>query len=115
MTADEPAAVSAVIQELCGRQEVRPQDVVVLSGHGRDKSLVYNSKPGRWRFTDTPGRRGNALYFSSIRAFKGLEAQVVILCELGNLQDDSRDSQLYVGVSRARSHCVVVAPAPPPD
>jgi hypothetical protein len=57
---------------------------------------------------DERGRRG--IYFSSIRGFKGLESPVVILCELGDLDDDSRDQQLYVGLSRARNHCVIVSP-----
>jgi hypothetical protein len=35
---------------------------------------------------------------------------VVILCELGDLDQESRDNQIYVGMSRARNHCVIVAP-----
>ena len=72
---------------------------------------MYAQPAGRWRYTDKRGRRGDAVYFSSIRGFKGLEAPVVVLCELDNLDDETRDSQLYVGLSRARNHCVVVAPA----
>jgi hypothetical protein len=36
----------------------------------------------------------------------------VILCELEDIDDMSRDAQLYVGLSRARNHCVIVAPKP---
>jgi superfamily I DNA/RNA helicase len=50
------------------------------------------------------------VFFSSIRGFKGLESPVVILCELGDLDQESRDNQIYVGMSRARNHCVIVAP-----
>ena len=50
------------------------------------------------------------MYFSSIRGFKGLESPVVILCELEGLDDETRKRQLYVGISRARNHCVIVAP-----
>jgi superfamily I DNA/RNA helicase len=50
------------------------------------------------------------VFFSSIRGFKGLESPVVVLCELGDLDEESRDNQLYVGMSRARNHCVIVAP-----
>ena len=35
---------------------------------------------------------------------------VVVLCELDNLDQDSRNNQIYVGMSRARNHCVIVAP-----
>ena len=33
-----------------------------------------------------------------------------VLCELEDLDEATRDRQLYVGMSRARNHCVVVAP-----
>jgi hypothetical protein len=112
-TNDEPAAITGVLDRLCEGEDVRPQDVVVLSGHGRENSTVYGQGAGRWSYTDKRGRGGKSVFFSSIRGFKGLESPVVVLCELDNLDEQSRDSQLYVGLSRARNHCVVVAPKPP--
>lgn len=112
LTDDEPEALGAILDELCEQQDVPPQDVVVLSGHGRDHSDVFGSGAGDWRFTDKRGRAGKKVFFSSIRGFKGLESPVVVLCELDNLDDVSRDNQIYVGMSRARNHCVVVAPKP---
>jgi len=50
------------------------------------------------------------VFFSSIRAFKGLESPVVILCELEDIDDMTQNQQLYVAISRARNHCVVVLP-----
>jgi len=99
-----------VLENLCGKEEIRPQDVVVLSGHGRDHSQIYGHDAGRWRYTDKRGRRGSSVFFSSIRGFKGLESPVVVLCELDNLDAASRNNQIYVGMSRARNHCVIVAP-----
>lgn len=107
---DEPDAVAAVLDDLCGPEDIRPQDVVVLSAHGRDHSAIYGDDTGRWQYTDKRGRKGNKVFFSSIRGFKGLESPVVVLCELGDLDAQSRDNQLYVGMSRARNHCVIVAP-----
>jgi hypothetical protein len=109
-TNDEPAAVADALDELCEDQDIRPRDVVVLSAHGRDHSAIYGDDTGRWRYTDKRGRKGNNVFFSSIRGFKGLESPVVVLCELGDLDEESRDNQLYVGMSRARNHCVIVAP-----
>jgi hypothetical protein len=109
-TDDEPAAVAAALDDLCGREDVRPQDVVVLSAHGRENSAIYGATDGRWSYTDKRGRKGKHVFFSSIRGFKGLESSVVVLCELGDLDAQSRDNQLYVGLSRARNHCVIVAP-----
>jgi len=36
---------------------------------------------------------------------------VVVLCELEDLEDQTLGQQLYVAFSRAKTHCVVVAPA----
>ncbi len=46
----------------------------------------------------------------SIRRFKGLEREVVILCELPTA-GERLDELLYVGITRARGHLVVVGPA----
>jgi superfamily I DNA/RNA helicase len=89
---------------------VPPQDIVVLSAHGRENSQLRSALPGRYKLTDTRGERGRRVHFSSIRAFKGLESPVVILCELEDLDPETRDQQLYVGLSRARNHCVIVVP-----
>jgi hypothetical protein len=54
--------------------------------------------------------KSTGILFSSIRGFKGLESPVVVLCELEDLGDLSRSQQLYVGLSRARNHVVLVVP-----
>ena len=66
--------------------------------------------PGRYALTPERGKLGNYVQFASIRAFKGLESPVVILCELEDLKGDTYAQQLYVGLSRARNHCLIVAP-----
>jgi len=107
-TDDQPRAVAELLERLCREEEVPPQDVVVLSAHGVENSEVFNTMTGAYEFTRTRGEHGRKVYFSSIRGFKGLEAPVVILCELDDLEEQTREQQLYVGISRARSHCVIV-------
>ena len=107
---DQPATVSALIGELCGEGEVPPQDIVVLSSHGFDNSAVAQSKPAGLEFVKEYAPLGNKVRCSSIRGFKGLEAPVVILCELEGIDEETMDMQLYVGFSRAKNHCLVVAP-----
>jgi hypothetical protein len=109
-TDDQPTTVAGVIERLCGAEEILPQDVVVLSSHGRENSEVAGGLPGRYALTPERGKLGNYVQFSSIRAFKGLESPVVILCELEDLDEATYAQQLYVGLSRARNHCVIVAP-----
>lgn len=112
-TDDQAAKVASVLQRLCGREEVAPQDVVVLSSHGTasgNSRVAAAGRLGNYTLTEERGKLGNYVHFSSIRGFKGLESPVVILCELEDLDDESIDQQLYVGISRAKNHCVVVAP-----
>jgi AAA domain/Nuclease-related domain/UvrD-like helicase C-terminal domain len=109
-TDDQPATVAAVVERLCGTEEVPPQDVVVLSSHNVDRSEVGQAGlPRPYSFVREPVPLGPKIRFSSIRGFKGLESPVVVLCELEDL-DETIDQQLYVGISRARNHCVIVAP-----
>jgi hypothetical protein len=110
-TDDGPATVAALVQSMCGKHEVPPQDVVVLSAHGFEKSAVREVDAGGYEFVREPRTLGNYVQLSSIRAFKGLEAPAVILCELEDLDPETMDQQLYVGISRAKNHCAIVAPA----
>ena len=108
---DDPAKlITTRIAALCGEEEVPPQDIVVLSSHGIEKSAVAEAGCGEFTYTKEPKPVGPYIRFSSIRAFKGLESPVVILCELEDIEDETIDQQLYVGFSRARNHCIVVAP-----
>jgi len=108
-TDDTASTVAGVLGRLCGEEEVLEQDVVVLSSHGFDHSSLPGRLPGRYALVkDRQGRR--RVLFSSVRGFKGLESPVVVLCELEDLEDENVDAQLYVGISRAKNHCVIVAP-----
>ena len=109
---DQASEVAAVLDRLLGPDGAKPEDIVVLSSHGREKSAVYDALGERF-VDDRAKARGRKVLFSSIRAFKGLESPVVVLCELEDLPSDSMDAQLYVGMSRARNHCVVIAPRQP--
>jgi len=85
----------------------------LLSSHGTSSGnsrVAAAGRLGNYTLTEERGKLGNYVHFSWIRAFKGLESPVVILCELEDLDDESIDQQLYVGVSRAKNHGVVVVP-----
>ena len=107
---DQAAAVAGLVERLCEEGEVPPQDVAVLSAHGFEKSAISRTKAGRFSFVKDPRPVGPYVHLSSIRGFKGLEAPAVILCELEDLDPQTKDQQLYVGLSRARNYCAIVAP-----
>jgi hypothetical protein len=113
-TDDQAGMVGATIQRLCDKEEIVPQDIVVLSSHRMRRSTVGRSAlPEPYKFVARYPQVGPYIRFSSIRAFKGLESPVVILCELEDLDVATIDQLLYVGISRARNHCVIVAPQRP--
>ena len=86
----------------------------MLSSHNLDQSEVGQAGlPAPYTFVKEPVPLGPKIRFSSIRGFKGLESPVVILCELEDIDEETIDQQLYVGMSRARNHCVVIAPPAP--
>ena len=49
------------------------------------------------------------MLLESIRRFKGLERLVVVLTAIDELTADDETTLLYVGLSRARVHLVVIA------
>lgn len=56
-----------------------------------------------------PPTKGGQLRVATIHRYKGLEAPVVVLCELdGRVGEADLAPLLYVGATRARSHLVVV-------
>ena len=106
---DHVACVGGVLERLIAEEGVPQTDIVILSSHALAKSDFAGGRLGSYALAEDPAKRKGIL-FSSIRAFKGLESPVVILTELEDLDDATREQQLYVGLSRARNHCVIVAP-----
>jgi hypothetical protein len=84
----------------------RTSDVVVLTPRSIGQSKVVG-EVGAFRLNESPSRR-NDVRLSSIKRFLGLEARVVVLCELPEpLHPDFR-SLMYVGLSRARALLVIL-------
>lgn len=105
---DQPGEVGRIVERLCGPDEVAPQDIVILSSHALARSEVGQSPPEGFAYSADGAATGRVIRFGSIRGFKGLEAPVVILCELEDLDADTAAQQRYVGMSRAKNHCIVV-------
>ena len=56
-----------------------------------------------------------AVRVCSIYSFKGLESPVVILTELDKLRSEIASQLVYVGLSRARHHAIVLGELPAPN
>jgi superfamily I DNA/RNA helicase len=133
VVADSPAevveAVRAVLKRLVVDEQVDRRSIVVLVGQSLERSAVW--RHGRFRgglelwngSVDAGGRTRRlgadavaeqppgTILCETIHRFKGLERDVVVLCELR--PDDARVGKLlYIGASRAKHHLVVIAPRP---
>ena len=85
--------------------------IVVLSLHSLvTKRSAVGRNPGKYNYVHGPSTSADEVQFSSIKAFKGLERPVVIVCEMDRITHGDLDNQLYVAFSRAKNHLVVVGP-----
>lgn len=100
--AEEKQMIESEVGRLVS-QGVKPSRIVILSANRLEKSsLAGCDRIKDWRLEDFRSATGNSIRFSTIRAFKGLEADVVFLIGLKAGKQTCTDADVYVGASRAR-------------
>lgn len=87
---------------------VSPEDVLILSPRRYEHSVASEVKSVRIAPVEDLDRDTSDVRFSTIHAFKGLESPVVIICDLDSLKEEQERALLYVGMSRARSHLILL-------
>jgi len=103
------AELQKTLHRLVNDEGVPPEDVVILTPHGRERSGLWGlGRLGNFELTDDWSLGGNHVFVSTIHGFKGLESPVVILAEI-DANAVREIEKLYVGCSRAVSHLVVLA------
>lgn len=106
---DEVAAqTKAVVAQIALwlSQGIPPHEICVLSPRRRENSCLRNvTHCGAFPLLDkaqmSPQERH--IQFATIQSFKGLEAKVVILCDLSDLTNEQTQSAVYVGTTRAQT------------
>jgi hypothetical protein len=84
-------------------QGIRPKRIVILSPNTKEKSsLAATDSLGNWPLAGLNDPNPHAIRFSTIRSFKGLEADIVFLIGLKEWNQACTPSDVYVGASRAR-------------
>ena len=94
-------------------EKISAKHVVVLSPRSEKRSMVFKRKTfGNFKLVSQGEDLGkNEVSFSTIRNFKGLEADVVILCEVENDSEVCSPKDLYIGTSRAK-HALIILERP---
>jgi superfamily I DNA/RNA helicase len=100
-----------VIRQFCVSEHVSPEQLVVLSPKGMERSALLSlTLEGGYSLSENPaGPR--EVRCSSVHRFKGLESDIVILTELdADLPTSAEqfDAICYVAFSRPRHHLVVM-------
>lgn len=111
-----PAAISGLVQHevrtLLSEHRLEPRQIAVIGPAGRAKGpLASVAAIGGIPVVDSAAewREGKALLCTTARSFKGLEADVIILCDFAGFGALFTISDLYVAMTRPRSHLIIVA------
>ena len=85
------------LEDLVNRHKIDPENIAILTGGSMASSALRRGQTiGSFTLTDQPGK-GQQILFETVRRFKGLEKQVVIVVEI-----DRQEAALrYVAFSRA--------------
>ena len=106
--------INARIVDLIAKENVAPEDVVVLIGDALHKADYYGMLkkfplPKPAVLAEEGYSHENSVLIDTIQRFKGLESAVVILWGLDGLDLKASEELIYVGMSRAKSILIVVA------
>ncbi|MHC9420729.1 NERD domain-containing protein (plasmid) [Sphingomonas citri] len=116
LTPKDPTAIAGLIQQelrsLLGEHRLSPRQIAILGPAGKARGPLARvlAVDGVPLIEDARGwREGGGILVTTARSFKGLEADVVILANFSGLGGLFTVCDLYVALTRARSHLVIVA------
>jgi superfamily I DNA/RNA helicase len=84
---------------------VPASDIVILGRYRLENSVIGNTDirfPWKIAAATAEGLAASTVAYSTIHAFKGMEAPIVIMVDVDDLSEGEGESLLYVGMSRAR-------------
>jgi hypothetical protein len=111
-----PAAISGLVQRevksLLKEHRLEPRQIAIIGPASKVKGPLraVEAIDGVSLIDDAAAwRDGKGILCTTTRSFKGLEADVVVLCDFSGIGSFFTVSDLYVALTRARSHLVIVA------
>lgn len=114
--AEAHKALQQTLHRLVNEEGVSSDDIILLTG-ASDKRSQWKSDTQLGNFIltwDLDTEMDLAIRICSIATYKGLESAVIILTELDQCRPPVMDQMIYVGLSRARHHAVVIGQLPEP-
>lgn len=110
---DEGSVVDCVrklLHEFVHSSNITTERIIILTTHRPELSPVWRAKKlGNITLVGLDKKPNpNEVRFSTLHRFKGLEADIVILCDVRPGQDTSASRHLYVATSRARHLLAIV-------
>jgi hypothetical protein len=110
------ATVGAVLERLLHLEGIGAGQVVVLTPNSARRSrLKPGDRVGEFTLTWDLAPTGDEIRVSGVHAFKGLESDVVILAEPEHFgRQRYADELMYVALSRAKHHLIVLGTLPVP-
>lgn len=95
------------------KQDVRPQDIAILSPRTRQNSMLASvGSVAGIPLVDAADAGDGDMVFSTMHAFKGLERLVVLAVDMEEIGEPARSMLHYAGLSRARGLLHVFLPEP---
>ena len=96
--AEVKSKYESVIHRLTNMEYVNQNEITVLTVNTTDKSIIKNSD------------KLNNIFFSSVRKYKGLENNVIVIVDanLAYISEPTRQKLLYVAMSRAKVHVILI-------
>jgi len=102
-------ALAGQLQRLIREEQVPPEHIAILTGR-KPKTLGLDAPNvlGAFALTDAEHPQPGRVTLDTIHRFKGLDAPVVILTGLEGINAANANTLIYVGITRARQHLVVL-------
>jgi hypothetical protein len=94
------------IYQLISQERMHQSDIAVLVPAEKDITEYVKERLSGYEIQSADKNEGNAVIMDTIRRFKGLEKRIVILAATSKLIGERE--LIYVAVSRARTHLIVV-------
>tara|TARA_B100000315_G_scaffold245383_1_gene271179 strand:- start:47 stop:496 length:450 start_codon:yes stop_codon:yes gene_type:complete len=106
---DVKPTVDQVIKRLVHKEGIDPKSIVILSPLNSKNSLLEEGHKIGNLSLSWESKGNQYIQCSTVHSYKGLESPIVIFVELGSAHKQTHSELLYIGMSRARNHLIVIA------